>query len=128
MIEGDWSNLIPVRLPVEWEYVGDVGLHPEIDGITGRNVVLIIEKRFTKFERFLSKLLRAPKTVRRTMHHTQSMLWELIDGDRCVSDICSIMDSLYHEDIAPVQDRIKAYLEIFIRLNVVSMFKPKEEE
>ena len=62
------------------------------------------------------------------MHYTQSMLWELIDGDRCVEDICSIMDSLYHEDIAPVQDRIKAYLEIFIRLNVVSMFKPKEEE
>jgi hypothetical protein len=128
MIEGDWSNLIPVRLPVEWEYVGDVGLHPEIDGVTGRNVVLIIEKRFTKFERFLSKLLRAPKTVRRTMHHTQSMLWELIDGDRCVKDICRIMDSLYHEDIAPVHDRIKAYLEIFIRLNVVSMYKPKEEE
>ena len=44
MIEGDWSNLIPVRLPVEWEYVGDVGVHPEIDGVTGRNVVLIIEK------------------------------------------------------------------------------------
>ena len=128
MIEGDWSNLIPVRLPVEWEYVGDVGLHPEIDGVTGRNVVLIIEKRFTKFERFLSKLLRAPKTVRRTMHHTQSMLWELMDGVRNFAEICSIMSSLYHEEVAPVDERMKAYLEVFVRINVATVLKPREEE
>ena len=66
--------------------------------------------------------------VKRPMHHTQSMLWELIDGNRNFSDICTIMESLYHEDIAPVKDRVRAYLEVFVRLNVVNVFKPREEE
>ena len=128
IIEGDWSNFIPVRLPVEWEFRGDAGIHPEIEGITGKQVVLLIEKRFSKFERFLAKILKAPKIVKRPMHHTQSMLWELMDGERTFSEICEIMESLYHEDIAPVEERIKAYLEVFVRLNVATVFKHREEE
>ena len=80
MIEGSWDDFIPVRLPVEWEYRGDAGLHPDIDGVTGKEVVLLIQKRFTRFEKILAKLMKAPKVVRRTMHPTQSMLWELMDG------------------------------------------------
>lgn len=128
MIEGDWSEFVPVRLPVDWEYKGEPGIHPEIEGVTGRDVVLLIEKRFTRFERFLAKILKAPKIVRRTMHSTQSMLWELMDGVRNFQEICEIMVSLYHEDIAPVEDRLKAYLEVFVRLNVATVLKPKEEE
>ena len=128
MIEGDWSNFIPVRLPVNWEYRGGAGIHPEIEGITGKNVVFLIEKTFTRFEKFLAKLLRAPKVVKRSMHHTQSMLWELMDGERNFEEICEIMTSLYHEDIAPVEDRIKAYLEVFVRLNVATVLKIREEE
>ena len=128
MIEGEWGDFIPVRLPVEWEYRGEAGIHPEIEGVTGKSVVLVIEKKFTKFERLLAKILRAPKTVRRTMHSTQSMLWELMDGERNFQEICAIMESLYHEDIAPVEERMKAYLEVFVRLNVATVFKPKEEE
>jgi len=128
MIEGEWGDFVPVRLPVEWEYRGEAGIHPEIEGVTGKSVVLVIEKKFTKFERILAKILRAPKTVRRTMHSTQSMLWELMDGERNFQEICAIMESLYHEDIAPVEERMKAYLEVFVRLNVATVFKPKEEE
>ena len=128
MIEGDWSNFIPVQLPVNWEYRGEPGIHPEIKGITGRNVVFLIEKTFTRFERLLAKLLRAPKVVRRSMHHTQSMLWELMNGERNFGEICQIMVSLYHEDIAPVEGRIKAYLEVFVRLNVATVLKIREEE
>jgi hypothetical protein len=128
MIEGDWSNFIPVQLPVNWEYRGEPGVHPEIEGITGRNVVFLIEKTFTRFERLLAKLLRAPKVVRRSMHHTQSMLWELMNGERNFEEICQIMVSLYHEDIAPVEGRIKAYLEVFVRLNVATVLKIREEE
>ena len=124
----DWSNLIPIKLPVEWEYVGDAGLHPDLPGVLGKGVVIIIQKKFTKFENLLAKLLKAPRTVRRTMHYTQSMLWELIDGERNVKQICKIMDDLYHEDIAPVNERVKAYLEVFIGLNVISLFRVKEEE
>lgn len=128
MIEGSWDDFIPVRLPVEWEYRGDAGLHPDIDGVTGKEVVLLIQKRFTRFEKILAKLMKAPKVVRRTMHPTQSMLWELMDGERNFSEICTIMKSVYHEDIAPVEERIKAYLEVFVRLNVATVLKPKEEE
>ena len=128
MIEGEWGDFVPVRLPVEWEYRGEAGIHPEIEGVTGKSVVLVIEKKFTKFERLLAKILRAPKKVRRTMHSTQSMLWELMDGERNFQEICEIMESLYHEDIAPVEERMKAYLEVFVRLNVATVFKPKEEE
>ena len=128
MIEGNWDDFIPVRLPVEWEYRGDAGLHPDIDGVTGREVVLLIQKRFTRLEKMLAKLMKAPKVVRRTMHPTQSMLWELMDGERNFSEICNIMKSVYHEDIAPVEERIKAYLEVFVRLNVATVLKPKEEE
>ena len=62
------------------------------------------------------------------MHHTQSMLWELMDGERNFKEICQIMTSLYHEDIAPVEGRIKAYLEVFVRLNVATVLKIREEE
>ena len=128
MIDGEWDDFVPIRLPVDWEYRGEAGIHPEIEGITGKEVVLVIEKRFTRFEKILAKILRAPKVVRRSMHYTQSMLWELIDGERNFAEICQIMDSLYHEDIAPVNDRIKAYLEVFVRLNVATVLKPREEE
>ena len=128
MIEGDWSKFIPTRLPVNWEYRGEPGIHPEIEGITGRNVVFLIEKQFTKFEKVLAKILRAPKIVKRPMHYTQSMLWELMDGTRTFEEICNVMDSLYHEDVAPVEERVKAYLEVFVRLNVATVLKFKEEE
>ena len=128
MIEGNWDDFIPVRLPVGWEYRGDPGLHPDIDGVTGKEVVLLIQKRFTRFEKILAKLMKAPKVVRRTMHPTQSMLWELMNGERNFSEICNIMKSVYHEEIAPVEERIKAYLEVFVRLNVATVLKPKEEE
>lgn len=128
MSEGSWSDFIPVRLPVEWEYRGEPGLHPDIEGITGKEVVLLIEKRFTRFERILAKFMKAPKVVRRTMHYTQSMLWELMDGERNFDEICRIMKSVYHEEISPVEDRIKAYLDVFVRLNVATVFKPREEE
>ena len=26
MIEGEWDNFVPVRLPVDWEYRGDAGI------------------------------------------------------------------------------------------------------
>ena len=128
MIEGDWSKFIPTRLPVNWEYRGEPGIHPEIEGITGRNVVFLIEKRFTRFEKVLAKILRAPKIVKRPMHYTQSMLWELMNGTRTFEEICIVMDSLYHEDVAPVEERVKAYLEVFVRLNVATVLKFKEEE
>ena len=47
------SDFIPVRLPVEWEYRGEPGLHPDIEGITGKEVVLLIEKNLQGSKGFL---------------------------------------------------------------------------
>ena len=58
MIDGEWDGFVPIRLPVDWEYRGEAGIHPEIEGITGKEVVLLIEKRFTRFEKILAKILK----------------------------------------------------------------------
>jgi hypothetical protein len=128
LIDHPWAEKIPARLPVEFEFTGDAGIHPDIEGITGRNVVLIIEKKFKRFEAFLAKILRAPNVVRRTMHPMQSMLWELMDGQRNFFEICTIMDSLYHEDVAPVGDRVYAFIQVFRELNCATLLQVKEEE
>ena len=65
-MDNSWDEYIPVKLPVDWELTGDVGVHPEIEGVTGLDVTLIIEKKFTRFESLLAKILRAPKVVKRS--------------------------------------------------------------
>ena len=49
-----WIDYLPVRLPVEWEYTGKPGIHPDIEGVTGKNVVFLITKTFNRFERLLT--------------------------------------------------------------------------
>ena len=43
MIDGEWDDFVPVRLPVDWEYRGDAGIHPDIEEVTGKQVDLLIE-------------------------------------------------------------------------------------
>ena len=40
------------------------------------------------------------------------MLWQLCDGTRKFEQICSILDSLYHEDISPVIHRTAAGINL----------------
>ena len=37
MIDGDWGEFVPVRLPVDWEFRGEPGLHPEIEELEGKS-------------------------------------------------------------------------------------------
>ena len=53
----------PCRLPVWWGYFGDIGVKPELNNISGRKVILRIEKRFNRFERILAKMFRAPREI-----------------------------------------------------------------
>ena len=118
--EHQYSDKYPCRLPVWWARVGEIGPHIQQDGITGKNVVLRIEKRFTRFERFLAKLLRAPKEVRRPLDPMNSMLWELADGSRSFQEICTAMDDVFHEDIAPVVVRTAAGIDALISRNLMT--------
>jgi len=118
--EHQYHGTFPCRLPVWWARVGEIGPHSDQNGITGKKIVLRIEKRFTRFERLLAKLLRAPKEVRRPLDSMNSMLWELADGTRTFQDICAAMDEVFHEDIAPVVVRTAAGIDALISRNLMT--------
>tara|TARA_B110000444_G_C18850630_1_gene605291 strand:- start:778 stop:1266 length:489 start_codon:yes stop_codon:yes gene_type:complete len=111
----------PCRLPVWWGNIGDVGAHPKVRGVTGKRVVLRIEKRFTRIERLMAKVLRAPKEVRRPLDSMNSLLWELCNGKNTFEEICNYLDATFHEDIAPVVERTKRGLEQLKRQNLVAL-------
>ncbi|DAC56849.1 MAG TPA: hypothetical protein HA354_06495 [Candidatus Poseidoniaceae archaeon] len=111
----------PCRLPVWWGHFGDVGVKPDINGISGKKVVLRIEKKFTRFEKLLAKLFRAPREIRRPLDAKNSMLWQLCDGRRSFQDICTILDNLFHEDIAPVIHRTAAGINLLKAKNLMTV-------
>jgi|TARA_B110000438_G_scaffold24510_2_gene22762 hypothetical protein len=115
MIKG---NSYPIRLPVEWYTKNPVGKHPDIPGVTGKKVVIIIDKKFSLIEKVLVKLFRAPKILERPLDDMNSLFWELIDGSRTFDEICNIMDNTFHERIAPVSERLEVSLTNFINLNL----------
>ena len=104
-IKSPYSDKYPCRLPVWWGRYGEIGPHPEGTGISGRKIVIRIEKKFKKIESIFAKILRAPKELRRPLDKMNSLLWELCDGTRTFQDICEQLDSTYHEEIAPVVNR-----------------------
>ena len=115
----------PCRLPVWWGYHGEIRIHPSIAGISGRNVIMRIQKRFNKLEKIMAKILRAPKEIRRPLDQKNSMLWQLADGSRTFEEICSILDSLYHEDIAPVIHRTAAGINLLKSKNLLTVLDDK---
>ena len=111
----------PCRLPVWWGLFGDIGLDPEINNISGRKVILRIEKRFNRLEKLLAKIFRAPKEIRRPLDEKNSMLWQLCDGTRKFEAICEILDALFHEDISPVIHRTAAGINLLKEKNLMTI-------
>ena len=115
----------PIRLPVEWYTKNPVGKHPEISGITGKKIVIVIDKKFSFFEKMIVELFRGPKTLERPLDDMNSLFWELMDGTRTFDEICDIMDDTFHERIAPVSERLEASLTNFINLNLSVLVEKK---
>lgn len=113
----------PIRLPVWWARRGAAGPHPELEGVTGRFIVIRHTKRFKRFEGLLARLLRAPKELRRPLDDLNSLLWELCDGTRSFEEICELMDSTFHERIAPVSERTTAALTRLNQLGLIGLSK-----
>ena len=111
----------PVRLPVWWGRRGAAGPHPELKGVTGRFIVIRHPKKFKWFEGILAKLLRAPKELRRPLDDMNSLLWELCDGTRNFEEICSYLDTTFHERIAPVEERTAAAITRLNQLGLIVM-------
>ena len=108
----------PIRLPVEWYTKDPIGKHPDLPGVTGKKVVIVIDKKFNSIEKIIVKLFRNSKILERPLDDMNSLFWELIDGTRTFDEICDIMDSTFHERIAPVYERLEASLTNFINLNL----------
>ena len=79
------TNSIPIRVPCLWEYGNSYDTPNRIlgdNGISDRQVVIIIQKEFNRFEWLLARLTGAPRLLRRPLDRLNSGLWDLIDGDR----------------------------------------------
>ena len=116
-----YSGMYPCRVPVWWARFGEPERHPNLAGVTGRKVILRIEKRFNRFERMLAKIFRAPREVRRPLDPMNSMLWELCNGSRTFEEICEHMDDVFQEDMAPVVDRTAAGIDALKRRNLMTV-------
>ena len=116
-----WAKMYPTRLPVWWCRTGESKSHPDLDGVTGKTVILRFEKKFGRIERIAAKLFRAPKELRRPLLDKNSVLWELCNGKRTFEEICQHMSQTYHEEVSPVVHRTQAGLQVFINLNVLRL-------
>jgi hypothetical protein len=111
----------PTRLPVWWGWRGPVCRTGGGPSHSGRCVVLRIEKRFTRLERFLARLLRAPNVVMRPLDDMNSLVWELSDGAHRFQDIVAAMDATFHEDAAPVIERVTLAIHGFRDLGLMTV-------
>ena len=115
------SNQYPCRTPVWWARVGVVQKNPSLRGVSGRNIVMRIPKQFGRIEGWFASVLRAPREVRRPLDTMNSMLWELCDGSRTFGEVCSLMNDIFHEEIAPVMQRTATAIGLFQRNNLMLM-------
>ena len=116
-----WAKMYPTRLPVWWCRTGDSKSHPDLDGVTGKTVILRFEKKFGRIEKIAAKMFRAPKELRRPLLDKNSVLWELCNGKRTFEEICQYMSETYHEEVSPVVHRTQAGIQVFINLNVLRL-------
>ena len=108
---------IPVRLPVKWYF----------DNNASNIIIIEYEKKFSKIESFLSKLLKSPTSVKRTLDVMNSRLWLLMDGRNSFSDIIDMMESEFKEEIIPSKQRITTSVMNFIELRLVTLLANSEE-
>ena len=73
------------------------------------------------YEGVLAKIMRAPKELRRPLDDMNSLLWELCDGSRTFEEICMLLDSTFHERIAPVKDRTAAAITRLNQLGLIGL-------
>ena len=116
-----WAKMYPTRLPVWLCRTGESKSHPDLEGVTGKTVILRFEKKFGRIEKIAAKLFRAPKELRRPLLDKNSVLWELCNGKRTFEEICQHMSETYHEEVSPVVHRTQAGLQVFINLNVLRL-------
>ena len=111
------NDKIPVRLPVKWYFDNNI---PNI-------IIIEYKKKFSKIESLLSKLLKSPISLKRTLDVMNSRLWLLMDGNNSFGDIIDMMESEFKEEIIPSKQRITTSIMNFIELRLVTLLTNSEE-
>ena len=111
----------PVRMPVYWGFRGEAMKGSLDKGLSGREVVVVLLKTASKLERMLMKIFRGPKVLKIPLLEKNSILWQLCDGQRNFAEICSVMDNIFNEDIAPVIQRTALALEQLKKRKLIVM-------
>ena len=109
----------PTRAPVWWGLRGVPGPHPDESGCTGRMVLIRHPKNLSKFESFIARITKAPTELMRPLDDLNSLLWELMDGTRTIRQINLLMDSTFHERIAPAEERVETSITNMMSLGLV---------
>ena len=113
------QDAYPTRAPVWWGRRGPAGPHPEVVGCSGRLILIRHPKNLSRFESLIARITKAPNDLRRPLDDMNSLLWELVDGTRTLSEINSYMDSTFHERIAPAEERVEASISNMMSLGLV---------
>lgn len=90
-------------------------------------VTLMYLKNFGTFERWLHKKIGGPENIRRPLDEPGSRMWSLFDGDHNIAEICQIMDHEFKEEMAPVFQKVRHFLEQLLILNLIILEPSKEE-
>ena len=118
------TSSIPNRVPCLWEYgisYDTPNRTLEDYGIADKQVVIVIHKDFNRFEWLIARLTGAPRLLRRPLDRLNSALWDLIDGNRTLSEIIQIMEDCYEEEIIPARQRCSASISKLMELHLVEL-------
>jgi hypothetical protein len=91
-------------------------------------IVLIYPKNFTRFERFLHRHLGGPQSIRRPLDEKGTFIWRMCDGEHNVHEICLATYKEFKEDIEPVLRRVMGFLEVLLKLNLITFDVPEKEK
>ena len=104
----------PMRAPVKWR-------------MESGKAVIIYSKDFNKLEKKLHSVVGGPQNIRRPLDEVGTDIWLMCDGKHTIFDICTDLDAKHHEKVEPVVKRVTSFLEILLKLNLLSLSKAAQE-
>ncbi len=108
-------DIFPVRRQVEWTIL-ESGF-----------IEITLDKKLSKIEERVARIVGAPMFVRRPMDEMNSALWLLMDGTRNVREIIGEMDAQFDETISPVDERVSNSIAMFVEIGLVSLTAMKDD-
>jgi len=104
----------PLRAPVKWR-------------MERGKAVIIYSKNLSKLEKKVRSVVGGPENIRRPLDEVGTDIWLMCDGKHTILDICTHLDSKHHEKVEPVVKRVTTFLEILLKLNLLSLSKAAQE-